>query len=84
MTTLINNVLLKTRLLQTIAQSNNGEFVLKIDWVKTSLNFIILILVIITAFILKARYVRWKNRRQTTNFDFNFPPSIQNHQFHDQ
>ena len=38
MSTLINNVLLKTRLLQTIAQSNNGEFVLKIDWVKTLLD----------------------------------------------
>jgi len=68
MSSLINNVLLKTHLLQTISQSNNGaEIVLKIDWFKTILHFIILLLVIISAFILKSRYVRWKNR-QTASF----------------
>ena len=82
MTTLINNVLLKTRLLQTISQSNNdGGIVLKINWFKTLLHFIILMLVVIAAFILKARYVRWKNRQNT---NFNFPLWNQNHLFHEQ
>ena len=76
MSSLINNVLLKTHLLQTISQSNNGaEIVFKIDWIKTILHFIILLLVIIAAFILKSRYVRWKNRQTGT---FSFPQWNQN------
>jgi hypothetical protein len=73
---LINNVLLKTHLLQTIAHNNDGEITLKINWGKTILHLIILILLIIAAFILKARYNRWKARQ--TSFASNSRPWNQN------
>jgi hypothetical protein len=74
---LINNVLLKTHLLQTIAHNNDGEITLKINWGKTILHLLILILLLIAAFILKARYNRWKARQRSPESS-NFPPWNQN------
>jgi hypothetical protein len=64
MSTLINSFLLKTDLFKTLAKSSDREPVkLVIDYKRTLLYLVFFLCLIYYAFILKARYTRWKLRR---------------------
>jgi len=70
MSNLINNILLKTHILQALGNQPDKIVFYQLNWQRVCLYLVLLLILLYWLFILKSRYKRWKQRHASSGVNW--------------